>query len=1090
MSNGSFEAERERVESLRALDVLDTDSEERFDRITRLAADHFDCSGCLISLVDSDRQWFKSSVGVDEHQTPRESSFCSHAILEEEAFIVEDARKDTRFHDNPLVTGKPFIVFYAGFQIHSSDGNKVGTFCIFDDKPRKFSTKEKRALHDFTAIAEKELNDLSQIHLLKVNHEMAVRTDLMLSAHPDTMLTLDNHLYCLDVQQNHDDPLFSRNVIGKPISSFLPSDIAASFCDSINQVFDSGEPVRFNVTYCSNDKSSFFEVRAKRITENKVLVILRDVTEEQEKLDQLEQLSMVTELTINGVMITDTERKLIWINKGFTKLSGFSEDEVIGKSPESFLQGPETSNLTLTRMQRALENGQGFSSDMQTYGKDGSQYWVQVSCNPWRDDTGKLKGFIAVLTDISERMQNLEEIKKNQKLLNAVVDANSIGTWVANLQTGSVEVNKYWASLLGYRINELEPIDMKTWEQLTHPDDLKACISQLERYDKGLIEYYEASIRMKHKDGHWHWIRTRGSISTRTNDGRAEFLVGTHTDVHAQILAEEALGKQSEYMQLIYHKLPVGVVIHDAQDKIQLINPMAKLIFGYSDEQIVNANMSLLAPEIPSAQSSDQQFLTIGKRQNGEQFPMETAIIESELNKEKITVVMLRDVGEREKAKKEIHQLAYYDILTGLPNRQLLHDSLNQVFIDSFTLSHNAAILFIDFDNFKQINDFAGHHVGDQLLQQIAERIKLIVRETDFIARFGGDEFVVILHNLDENALKAVSQAETIAKNIQKRIAEPYRLGEVSYSGSASIGITLCQSNIESPDVLLKQADIAMYDAKSAGKDAIRVFESEMLNKTKTRIGIEQDLHQAIQNEEFKVYYQMQVDNQGLCIGAEALLRWFRPDKGFISPVDFIPVAEDSGLIIPLGRWVLEQTCMQLSKWSGHPGLSKMIIAVNVSVNELYQSSWVEDVTNTITRYGIDPCKLKLEVTESVMAVELNEVIRKLSKIRELGVCIALDDFGTGYSSLSYLKTLPLDQLKIDRSFVRDLFEDPHDKAIAQTIINLAKTMELKVIAEGIETKEQLGMLRDMGCREFQGYYFSKPLPLEEFEALALERII
>ena len=446
-------------------------------------------------------------------------------------------------------------------------------------------------------------------------------------------------------------------------------------------------------------------------------------------------------------------------------------------------------------------------------------------------------------------------------------------------------------------------------------------------------------------------------------------------------------------------------------------------------------------------------------------------------------VIVYHDVTDLRLASAEIENLAFYDPLTHLPNRRLLIDRLEQTMASSSRTGKEGALLFIDLDHFKTLNDTLGHDIGDLLLQQVAQRLTSCVREGDTVARLGGDEFVLMLADLSEQAVDAVSQVETVAKKILDALNQVYRLALHEYRSTPSIGVTLFRGHDCAIDELLKQADIAMYQAKRAGRNTVRMFDPTMQAAISARSAMELDLRNALLEREFVLYYQPQVEASGRVIGAEALLRWHHPERGLVSPAEFIPLAEETGLILPLGQWVLETACTQLASWAAISVTSHLSLAVNVSARQFSMPNFVPEVLAVIEQSGVPPTQLKLELTESLLLENAEDVIAKMLALKERGVSFSLDDFGTGYSSLSYLKRLPLDQLKIDRSFVRDILIDPNDAAIARTIVALGQSLGLAVIAEGVETEAQRDFLAANGCMTYQGYLFSHPLPKEEFEA-------
>ena len=441
-----------------------------------------------------------------------------------------------------------------------------------------------------------------------------------------------------------------------------------------------------------------------------------------------------------------------------------------------------------------------------------------------------------------------------------------------------------------------------------------------------------------------------------------------------------------------------------------------------------------------------------------------------------------REISARKQAEADIEQLAFYDALTGLPNRRLLIDRLNQAVATSARRACFGALLFIDLDNFKMLNDTRGHHMGDELLKQVASRLTDCVRAIDTVARLGGDEFVVMLEDLGALEANAAAQAEAIGKKILIAINKHFILGEQEHHSSPSIGVTLFFNHEQSVDELLQRADLAMYQSKAAGRNTLRFFDPVMQAAASARAVLETDLRHALQHQEFMLHYQPVVDENSTITGVEALLRWQHPQRGMVSPAEFIPVAEQAGLIIPLGQWVLQAACAQLVAWNTSAATRRLTMAVNVSARQFRHPEFTAQLLELLRVSGTNPYRLKLELTESMLLSDFDDVIVKMGELRSIGVNFALDDFGTGYSSLSYLKRLPLDQLKIDQSFVRDVLTDPNDAAIARTILSLAHSLDLSVVAEGVETAGQRDFLLNIGCKAFQGYFFGRPVAIEALD--------
>jgi len=445
-------------------------------------------------------------------------------------------------------------------------------------------------------------------------------------------------------------------------------------------------------------------------------------------------------------------------------------------------------------------------------------------------------------------------------------------------------------------------------------------------------------------------------------------------------------------------------------------------------------------------------------------------------------VVLSRDITQRKESEERINKLAFFDPLTQLPNRRLLQERLELAIANSQRQNTLGALLFIDLDDFKTLNDNRGHHIGDLLLIAVAERLRTVVRKQDTVARLGGDEFLVVLEGLGKERDHAAAQAQQVAEKILNSLNNHYLLEGQDYFNSPSIGICLFGDQAVQIDELLKQADQAMYHAKAAGRNTLRFFDPEMQAIAAQRFALQNEIREALQQQQFQLYYQPQINHAGKVVGAEALIRWLHPQRGLIPPLDFIPIAEESGLILPMGNWIFATACAQLVEWSKTALTADLILSINVSARQFQSAQFVEQLLTIIERSGAAPHKLKLELTESMLVANQQDIITKMDALKSHGIKFSLDDFGTGYSSLSYLKRLPISELKIDKSFVKDILTDLNDAAIARMIIRLAQSMELAVIAEGVETKEQRDWLESEGCFKYQGYYFGRPVPIDKFQ--------
>lgn len=562
---------------------------------------------------------------------------------------------------------------------------------------------------------------------------------------------------------------------------------------------------------------------------------------------------------------------------------------------------------------------------------------------------------------------------------------------------------------------------------------------------------------------------------------------------------QQSLSNREEQLRVaasVFEGTSEAIVICSAENRIVSVNRAFCKMTGYAEDELVGQTPALLKSgqhtrgfyqELwSSLQNAGQwQGEIWNRRKSGEIYPerITISVLYDEAGKLLRYIAIAADVTANKKAENEINSLAFYDPLTDLPNRRLLHDRLRQAISSSARSSKHGALLFIDLDNFKTLNDTLGHDIGDQLLRQVAQRLGNCVRDGDTVARLGGDEFVVMLQDLSGDALIAASQAEVVSEKVLALCSQPYQLGGTMHHSTTSIGIALFANHTESIDELMKRADLAMYQAKASGRNSLRFYDPDMQAAIMLRVALEADLREAVKKNEFHLYYQTQVDDGGHVTGVEALLRWQHPERGLVSPLEFIPLAEDTGLILSVGHWVMESACSQLATWASKPEMAHLTIAVNVSASQFHHREFVRQVLDVLEQTGANPQRLKLELTESLLVRDIEDVIEKMTALRTTGVSFALDDFGTGYSSLSYLKRLPLDQLKIDQAFVRDILTNTNDAAIARMIVSLAEAMGLTVIAEGVETEAQRGFLALQGCRAYQGYLFSHPLPMDRFEA-------
>ncbi|MCW9048694.1 MAG: EAL domain-containing protein, partial [Gammaproteobacteria bacterium] len=563
----------------------------------------------------------------------------------------------------------------------------------------------------------------------------------------------------------------------------------------------------------------------------------------------------------------------------------------------------------------------------------------------------------------------------------------------------------------------------------------------------------------------------------------------------ATVQQQERLNALSQRQKLHIDLTPMGVIEWDSDFKITSWNAAAAQIFGYISEEALQLHIDSLVPvsekeNIIEMMHSLFQEGEVKKSQrkclhrNGDIIYCEWYLTPLKNTEGKVIglATLVQDITELQKSQEEIHYLAYYDLLTNLPNRRLLMDRLQQTLIASKRSKKYAAVLFIDLDNFKNLNDMQGHAAGDLLLQEVAQRLVKAVREKDTISRFGGDEFVLVLQDLGVESSQAIESCRIVADKIIATINLPYTLENRDYRTSSSIGACLFLGEELDSSEILKRADTAMFQAKQAGRNGMKFFDETLQPMIEYRASLESDLRGAEFNVELLPYYQLQVNQSQRIIGAEVLLRWLHPEHGMISPMEFIPIAEESNLINEIGHSVLQHACSQIKAWQAHESTRHLRLSINISARHFSQVDFVEEVAGAIQKFNCPAKLLMLELTESLMLKSVEDIADKMHLLRDVGVSLSLDDFGTGYSSLSVLRRFPLDELKIDRSFVSNILTNRDDAVIMQTIIAMGKNLNLEVIAEGVETLEQMTFLCESGCLNYQGYLYGRPMPIVEFE--------
>ena len=698
-------------------------------------------------------------------------------------------------------------------------------------------------------------------------------------------------------------------------------------------------------------------------------------------------------------------------------------------------------------------------------------------------------GWVRTYADVTDYMDAQRRLHDSEERLRLMLLGSNDGAWDWNLETGECYFSPRWWEMLGLAPNE-RPSRNALWSELIHPHDLLRVNAEIDSALQEQHHSFELEFRMQHADGRVLTVLDRGFI-VRDENQRAVRVAGTLSDISARKQLELRLEQSEASLSALFESIPDGVWFKDLAGRYVLCNPGRARLYGRRVQEMLGRTEAELLPAAETAADLDTDrraqsshapvVFESGMLIDGDHRTFEVVKRAVFDNGGQIMGVLgvARDITERKRAEAQIERLAFYDPLTQLCNRRLFQDRLEQAQATSSRSGQWGAVLFIDLDNFKDLNDTLGHDMGDELLRQVAQRLQLMVREEDTVARLGGDEFVVLFEQLGVEPEAAALNANALGLKLLDTLNQPYELSAIVHHKTPSIGLTLFRDHDERIEDILQRADLAMYQAKAAGRNTMRFYDPNMQAVVSARAALERDLRAAVSHGQLLLYFQPVVDAARQVRGYEALVRWRHPQRGMVSPGEFIPVAELTGLIGPIGHWVLQAACEQLVRWSAQPETAHWTLAVNLSARQLRHPDFVPEVLAVLANTGARADRLKLELTESLLLHDVEETIVKMGQLAERGIQFALDDFGTGYSSLSYLKRLPLNQLKIDQSFVRDLLTDPNDAAIARTILQLAQSLDLDVVAEGVETDGQHQFLQLMGCKAFQGYLFGRPGPLE-----------
>jgi diguanylate cyclase (GGDEF)-like protein/PAS domain S-box-containing protein len=805
-----------------------------------------------------------------------------------------------------------------------------------------------------------------------------------------------------------------------------------------------------------------------------------------------ERLRMTLQNAPDAVFITEQDGRIVYVNDNVVSLLGYERDELYAMTVFDLV--PEDWRA------RYREGGRRIVSDHKRHvmevrlvTRDGSR--IPMELNAVLLPNGRVYGSCR---DISDRKAAERALHDSQKQMQTFMDSIAEGMYGVDTEGRCTFVNAALLRILGYeREEELLGKCLHEVIHYAYPDG--------RAYPASDCHAYQAYIRNEptHSDDEVFWRKDGTPVAVEYwsqpmhRNGQAIGAVVTFLDISERKKNEAALQESVSFSESLLQTMPVPVFHKDTEGRYTGCNTAFAEFIGKKKTDIIGKTVFEIAPQKQSEVYRDHDLDLLSSEEDVQVYESNVKHADGTLHDvifhkarlndsggEPVGIIgVILDITDRKQSERDIHQLAFYDSLTQLPNRRLLMDRALQALAVSARSGRYGALMLLDLDDFKKVNDSKGHDVGDMLLCEVARRLRAAVREGDTVARLGGDEFVVVLEELSISSAEAAPQAEAVAEKIRDFLNEPYLLDGNRHLTSPSIGVVLYRGHQEAFENLLKFADIAMYQSKQAGRNTIRFYDPAMQAAIDNRLELEGELDIAIREQQLQLYYQVQVDGMRRPLGAEVLMRWLHPQRGLVSPAQFIPLAEDTGQIVEMGMWALRTACLQLKVWQQNAHTRHLTLAVNVSARQFRKSEFVDQVRRVLLETGVRPSLLKLELTESTVLLDVEDTIAKMRELKLLGLSFSMDDFGTGYSSLQYLKRLPLDQIKIDQSFVRDIASDPNDAAIVQTIIAMTEALGLNVIAEGVETVAQQEFLELRGCHSFQGYLFGRPLPLAEFEA-------
>lgn len=1102
-SERQIETHVNRLQKLSELSMtLTGDPADVFREVARMIGELLDVRVVCLSEIRGEELYFISVYADGEVMTD-----AGHCPLEITPCATVEQSRDLRVYDR-VTEHFPEASFlkthnaysYCGFPALGGDGKVVAVTCLLDDKPHDFSEEDQDLLRIFGQRIGLEIERKHREDELQQSEEsfkaLAEESPNMIFINQRGQIVYANKA-CEDQTGYKREEFYAEDF---DFMCMIAPESKGLIKTNFQRHLQGEDIPPYEYKILTRDKRELTVIHGTRLIEFKgetsILGIVTDITERkqaEEALRKSEHAYRTLAENLPGIVYRlyhdDNHQRLQFFNKMAEEVTGYTDQELTcGEvcSIEQLIINEDRPRV-VAELKHAITQNRPFTIRYQIRHKDGSHRHILEQGTPVNDTDGKLLYIDGVMFDVTEHKQVEEKVRASEQELNTILNSLQDVYYRVDSEGRLNRVSPSVQKLLGYAPQQL--FGTMLADLYVDPQGRDQFLRQLEKQG-GAVENYEAQLR--HKDGFPVWVSSNAHY-IRDEQGIPIGVEGTTRDVGQLKAAEDLCNRFGRILDHSSNEIYMfdADTLHFTQ-----VNRGARQNLGYSMQELEQLTALDLKPDYtresfteliqPLYLGEQEQivFQTHHRRKDGSLYPVEVRLQLSHEESPPVFVAIIQDISERIQNEEQLQYLAHHDALTTLPNRVLFTDRLDQSLARAHWHERAVAVLFLDLDRFKVINDTLGHDIGDRALQALSERLQDCIREGDTVARLGGDEFAIVL----EDVATADDVAPT-ARKILDVLSQPFLLDKHEFILTTSIGISLFPIDGKDTQTLLKHADIAMYRAKELGRNTYQFYSADMSAKAFERLNLEINLRHALEREEFVLYYQPQQNlADGRIFGVEALIRWQHPDLGLISPADFVPLLEETGLIIPVGEWVLHTACLQARAWNDS-GLKPLRMSVNLSGRQTNNSNFIATVEQVLKDSKLDPALLELEMTESILMHNVQTTIKTLATISEMGIRLAIDDFGTGYSSLSYLKRFPIDTLKIDRSFIHDLTQDPDDATLVEAIIAMGRALNLNIIAEGVETEEQVEFLHAHNCDNIQGFLFSQPLPAKEITTLLHEKL-